>query len=52
METFFPSQKWNTLRSIEKLYNDSNGGINGMLNLVVLLYAEKSFDLHLTLTFP
>ena len=42
METFFPSQKWNTLRSIEKLYNDSNGGINGMLNLFVLLYADDT----------
>ena len=42
METFFPSQKWNTLRSIEKLYNDSNGGINGMLNLFVLLFADDT----------
>ena len=42
METFFPSQKWNTLRSVEKLYNDGNGGINGMLNLFVLLYADDT----------
>ena len=28
METFFPEQKWNTLKFIEKLYNYSNDGIN------------------------
>ena len=42
METFFPAQKWNTLTFIEKLYNDSNDGINGMLNLFVLLYADDT----------
>ena len=42
MVTFFPSQKWNTLKFIEKLYNDSNDGINGMLNLFVLLYADDT----------
>ena len=40
METFFPAQKWNTLKCIDKLYNDSNDGINGMLNLFFLLYAD------------
>ena len=42
METFFPAQKWNTLKCIDKLYNDSNDGINGMLNLFVLLYADDT----------
>ena len=42
MEIFFPSQKWNTLKFIEKLYNDSNDGINGKLNLFVLLYADDT----------
>ena len=42
METFFPAQKWNTLIFIDKLYNDSNDGINGMLNLFVLLYADDT----------
>ena len=42
METFFPSQKWNTQTFIEQLYNDSNDGINGMLNLFVLLYADDT----------
>ena len=41
-ETFFPAQKWNTIRVIDKLYNDSNGGINGILNLFVLLYADDT----------
>ncbi|KAK2192146.1 hypothetical protein NP493_37g02011 [Ridgeia piscesae] len=40
METFFPVLKWNTLKLIDKQYNDSNDGINGMLNLFVLLYAD------------
>jgi hypothetical protein len=35
METFFPAQKWNKLKKIDKLYNDSNDGINGMVNLFV-----------------
>ena len=42
METFFPVQEWNTLKCIEKLYNDSNDGINGLLNLFVLLYADDT----------
>ncbi len=42
METFFPAQKWNTLNNFDKLYNDSNDGINGMLNLFVLLYADDT----------
>ena len=29
-------------KCIDKLYNDSNGGINGMLNLFVLLYADNT----------
>ena len=33
MEIFFPTQKWNTVKCIDNLHNDSNGGINGMLNL-------------------
>ncbi|KAK2155971.1 hypothetical protein NP493_2017g00010 [Ridgeia piscesae] len=44
METFFPAQKWNTLKCIDKLYNDSNDGINGMLNLFVLLYVHWVFN--------
>ena len=39
METFFPAQ-WNKLNCIDKLYNDSNDDVNGMLNLFVLLYAD------------
>ena len=35
METIFLAQKWNTLKVIDKLYNDSNDDINGMLNLFV-----------------
>ena len=35
-------QKWNTLKFIDKLYNDSNGGISGMLNMFVLLYADDT----------
>ena len=53
METFFPPLKWNTLKCIEKLYTDSNDGINGMLNLFDLLYAdytvimaENEHDMH------
>ncbi|KAK2184470.1 hypothetical protein NP493_265g01013 [Ridgeia piscesae] len=42
METFFPAHKWNTLKFIDKLYNDSSDCINGMLNLFVLLYADDS----------
>ena len=42
LETFFPVQKWNTLKCIDKLYNDSNGGISGMLNMFVLLYADDT----------
>ena len=42
METFFPALQWNTLTFIDKLYTDSNDGINGMLNLFVLLYADET----------
>ena len=42
METYFPAQKRKTLKFIDKLYNDSNDGINGMLNLFVLLYADST----------
>ena len=41
-ETFFPAQKLNILKFIDRLYNDSNDGINGMLNLFVLLYADDT----------
>ena len=37
IETFFLAQKWNTLICIDKLYNDSNDGINAMLNMFVLV---------------
>ena len=37
-----PAQKWNILTFIDRLYNDSNDGINGMLNLFVLLYADDT----------
>ena len=40
METFFSAQTWNTLKCIDKLYNDCNDDINGMLNMFVLLYAD------------
>ena len=42
MIIFFPAQKWNTLTFTDKLYNDSNDGINGMLNMFVLLYADDT----------
>ena len=42
MEIFFLPQEWNTQKCIDKLYNDSNGGINGMLNLFVLLYTDDT----------
>ena len=48
METFFPSRKWNTLKFIVKLYNDSNDGINGMLNLYAddtVIMAENEHDM-------
>jgi len=40
METSFLAQKWNTLQSIDKLYTDSNDGINKILKLFVLLFAD------------
>ena len=34
METFFSVKKWNTLKCVDKLYNDSNDGINGLFNML------------------
>ena len=42
MEKFFTKQKLNTLNYIDKLYNNTNGGVNGMLYLFVLLYADDT----------
>ena len=42
MKTFFADQKRNTLKVIDKLYNDSHDEVTGMLNLFVLMYADDT----------
>ncbi|KAK2183495.1 hypothetical protein NP493_310g02027 [Ridgeia piscesae] len=42
METFFQAQKWNTLKCIDKVYNNSNDGITGMLSVFVFIYANDT----------